>query len=380
MKTKKLAIIGTSYLQVPLILKAKEMGIETHAFAWAANDIGEKLSDYFYPISIVEKELILKKCREIHIDGICSIASDLAIQTVNYVACALGLTSNSMECTAVSTKKHLMRERFSLRDDPSPVSYMISNEEEAKERNLSYPIIVKPLDRSGSRGITKVCNPKELKEAIKKARNEGFDKHVLIEEFVEGDEYSVEYISWQGEHHFLTLTKKYTTGAPAFIETGHLQPAPVSQELLERIKMVVSHALDSLEVEYGASHSELKVDEKGSIKIIEIGARMGGDLIGSHLVRLSTGFDFLKAVIDIAMGNKPELIFDSHYDASAVRYILDSDGYQSLRIIKETESIHIIESDLENKPGNEVTDSGNRWGYLLAAFDNRDEALQFMNV
>ena len=80
---KKLAIIGASYLQEPLIEKAKSMGIETHVFAWAAGDVGEKSADYFYPISIVEKDEILKRCREIGIDGICTIASDLAVITVN---------------------------------------------------------------------------------------------------------------------------------------------------------------------------------------------------------------------------------------------------------------------------------------------------------
>lgn len=85
-KMKKLAIIGASYLQEPLIEKAKSMGIETHVFAWAAGDVGEKSADYFYPISIVEKDEILKRCREIGIDGICTIASDLAVITVNYVA------------------------------------------------------------------------------------------------------------------------------------------------------------------------------------------------------------------------------------------------------------------------------------------------------
>ena len=81
-----LAIIGASYLQLPLIQKAKEMGYVTHVFAWTANDVGEKEADYFYPISIVEKDEILEQCRAIGVAGICSIASDLAAVTVNYVA------------------------------------------------------------------------------------------------------------------------------------------------------------------------------------------------------------------------------------------------------------------------------------------------------
>ena len=123
----KLAIIGASYLQEPLIEKAKSMGIETHVFAWAAGDVGEKSADYFYPISIVEKEQILEKCKEIGINGICSIASDLAAITVNYVAHAMELVGNSPECALISTNKHLMREAFEKNGDPSPKSILVSS-------------------------------------------------------------------------------------------------------------------------------------------------------------------------------------------------------------------------------------------------------------
>ena len=96
---KNLAIIGASYLQLPLIEKAKALGYTTHVFAWAANDVGEAAADHFYPVSIVEKDEILSLCRKIGICGICSIASDLAMLTVNYVAEKLGLPGNSMEAT-----------------------------------------------------------------------------------------------------------------------------------------------------------------------------------------------------------------------------------------------------------------------------------------
>ena len=90
---KKIAIIGASYLQNPLILKAKELGFETHVFAWQCGDVGERTADYFYPISIVEKDLILAKCKEIGVDGVCSIGSDLANIVVSYVASSMGLVS-----------------------------------------------------------------------------------------------------------------------------------------------------------------------------------------------------------------------------------------------------------------------------------------------
>ena len=163
---KKLAIIGASYLQAPLIETAKSMGLETHVFAWAANDVGEKIADHFYPISIVEKEEILNKCQEIGIDGICSIASDLAIITVNYVAQKMGLPSNDMKATLVSTNKHEMRKCFENNGDPSPKSKIVSSIEDIDVNEWTLPLIVKPLDRSGSRGITKINDFSDFSLAI----------------------------------------------------------------------------------------------------------------------------------------------------------------------------------------------------------------------
>lgn len=366
---KKLAIIGASYLQEPLIQKAKHMGIETHVFAWAAGDVGEKIADYFYPVSIIEKEEILSKCIEIGIDGICSIASDLAAITVNYVAEKMHLTGNTLECTEVSTNKHAMRKCFEENGDPSPRSIYVESASDLEGMELNYPIIVKPIDRSGSRGITKLISPDGLAEAIEKAKEQGFDKHALVEEFATGQEYSVEFISWQGKHHFLAMTKKYTTGAPHFIETAHLEPAPISKEKLEEIKEVVCHALNSLQIQNGASHSELKISKDGHIAIIEIGGRMGGDCIGSDLVELSTGVDFVKAVIQVALGEKPDLTGNTAPMQAAIRFVFSKEDVNVLNKIKNEHPEYIIKEDISAITEGEVTDSSTRFGYYLLSAD-----------
>ena len=365
---KNLAIIGASYLQLPLILKAKEMGYITHVFAWAANDVGEKEADFFYPISIVDKDEILAKCQEVGICGICSIASDLASITVNYVANKMGLNANSMHSTSISTNKHLMREAFKKHGDPSPRSILVDSNTDFDSLNISFPAIVKPIDRSGSRGINKINSKSEIKKAVESALKEGFEKKALVEEFAEGQEYSVEYISYHGKHHFLAITLKYTTGSPHFIETGHLEPAPVDNETLCSIKKVVEHALDSLELTEGASHSELKIDDNGNIKIIEIGGRMGGDCIGSDLVHFSTGIDFVKAVIDVACGKEPDLIPDQEPQAARVVFIISEEDRKEFEQILNAEPDNILRIvdvnhlDLIGK----TTDSSNRAGcYIL---------------
>lgn len=369
MEVKKLAIIGASYLQEPLIQKAKSMGIETHVFAWKADDVGEKSADFFYPISIVEKDEILNKCKEIGIDGICSIASDLAAITVNYVANAMGLIGNSLECTYVSTNKHAMRKCFEANNIPSPRSILVREAEDMEGIDIRYPVIVKPLDRSGSRGITKVEREEDLPAAIEAAKHQGFEKAALVEEFVRGREYSVECISWRGEHTFLALTYKYTTNAPHFIEVAHLEPAVLDDVMLKQVKEIIFRALDSLHITNGASHSEVKISDDGEVKVIEIGGRMGGDWIGSHLVEMAMGIDFLKAVIQVALGEKPDISEKHSVRAAAIRYLFTKEDEKDLARLKAEHGEYIVCQGTLNNTGEAVTDSSTRLGYYLMEAD-----------
>lgn len=361
---ENLAIIGASYLQLPLIEKAKEMGYTTHVFAWAADDVGEKAADVFHPISVIEKEEILSVCQKLDICGICSIASDVAVITVNYVANAMGLLGNSLQSTIKSTNKHMMRNAFEENGDPSPKSMLVDNDTELSKISMDYPIIVKPTDRSGSRGIYKLESVEGLEDAVKAAIAQSFEHKALVEEYATGQEYSVEHISFDGKHYFLALTQKYTTGAPHFIETGHLEPAPVSNEILSEVKNIVAHALDTLEIKNGASHSEIKIDDKGNIKIIEIGARMGGDCIGSDLVRYSTGYDFVKMVIQTACGIAPEFKKVCEPCAVESKFIFSKEDIEEYEQDKnEGNVLKTVDYHPENI--GHITDSSNRAGCYI---------------
>ena len=370
-----IAIIGANDFQNQLILRAKAMGYVTHVFAWQCGDVGERTADYFYPVSIVEKERILEICRAIRPVGVCSIASDLAAITVNFVAEGLGLVGNGMESAIHATNKHLMRRAFEKAGLPSCKSILVTEDTDLNALPLTYPVIVKPTDRSGSRGIRKVTDPAELPEAVAFAREPSFEKKVLVEEFAEGREYSVEYLSWEGEHSFLAVTEKFTTGAPLFVETGHLQPPKhMDSETLQKIKTLVPQVLDSLGVKYGASHTELKVDERGDIRLIECGARMGGDCIGSDLVKLSTGVDFVQGVIDTACGVKPSFEPAGEKRVAAVRFIFSEDDLKALETIRREnpESLYRV-SEILPIDGHEIRDSSTRYGYYILTAGTQDE-------
>lgn len=370
---KKIAIVGAGEFQTPLIMKAKEMGYETHVFAWATGAEGEALADFFYPISIIDKELILEKCREIQPEGVVSIGSDLATITVNHVARAMGLICNPVENDLISTNKYLMREALKEGNVYTPQFRRVDLETPEEElEGLIYPVIVKPTDRSGSRGIRKVEDAEGLREAIGRAVEESFEKKAIVEEFIEGEEYSCECVSYEGEHHFLAFTKKYTTGPPDYIETAHVQPADDIMRHKEKILKQIFQALDILKIRYGASHSEFKVDDKGNVSIIEIGARMGGDCIGSDLVPLSTGYDFVKMTLDIAAGNEPDFGKISEGGTAAICFLFSQeDGRRMERLqAKYPEALRRL-SKIDEIGSREVTDSSTRFGYYIFKFKDK---------
>ena len=370
---KKIVIIGANDFQNPLILKAKELGYETHVFAWKDGSIGEKTADFFYPISIVEKEEILKKCKEINPDAITSIGSDLATVTVNYIAKELGLPGNRPEITLKCTNKYEMRKTFLENGISVPKFLRVKNNEGINLEGFSFPTIVKPTDRSGSRGIFKCNNINEVEDAVKKACELSFEKEAIVEEYIEGQEYSCECISQNGKHYFLALTKKYTTGSPHFIETGHIEPSDIDKEKEEEIKKEIFKALDALEVENSASHSEFKIDKDGNIKIIEIGARMGGDCIGSHLVQISTGYDFLKMTLDVALGNEIELKRVSQPKQAIIKFIFNSEDLKKLEIIEEKFPEFIYSKSEIDKAEHEISDSSSRLGFFILACNTKED-------
>lgn len=377
MNARKLIIIGANDFQDQLVLKAKELGYETHVFAWPEGAVAKEHADYFYPISITDKEKILETAKEIKPMGVISIASDLAVPTVNYVANALGLVANSNYSSVVSTNKYEMRSKFVENNLPSPRFKFIDLNYDLRKINFDFPLIVKPIDRSGSRGISKVERFEELKPAMINAVHVSFSDKVLVEEFVDGKEFSMEMISQNGKHNFIALTEKFTTGSPKFIETMHLQPARVDETIKVKAIDIIEKALNVLDIKYGASHSEFKVDCNNNIKIIEIGARMGGDCIGSDLVEISTGYDFKKMVIDVAVGNNLNLNEKINKQNTAfVKFIFNQDDLSVLNSIKEHNSEKIFRIGRINEISNiEVEDSSTRFGYFILKCNNDEECL-----
>ena len=370
MQIKKLAVIGASYLQLPLVKKAKEMGLEVHCFAWAEGAVCKDLADYFYPISIVEKEEILKICQEVNVDGICTIASDVAAPTVAYVANKMNLVGNDYEAAVRANNKYQMREAFMKAEVPCPKFMMVTPEAlhtpEVIDglREFKYPMIIKPSDRSGSLGVTKIVMPSQFYPAVELAMAKSFKHQAMVEEFIEGREISVEFISYNGVHYPLQITDKITTEAPHFVELEHHQPSTLSEKMFTIIYDITKNALNALGLTNGASHAEYKITKEGRIAIMEIGGRMGGDFIGSDLVRLSTGYDFVKGVIDVALGEFVEPVKTLNMCAGI--YFLCKETEHLKTIIENwRDNPAFVEGEITDNELREVTCSADRSGYVI---------------
>lgn len=370
----KLAVLGASYLQEPLLKKCQELGIFTLCFSWLKDSEASGHADLFFPISILEKEKILEKCRQYKVDGILSIASDAAVPTMTFVAEKLNLVGNSILSGKLSTNKFLMRKRLNESCLPVPKFWIINN---GIQFEPNFPLIVKPVDRSGSRGIQIVYTENELNQAILDARDVSFSGDVIVEEYIRGSEISIETISWNGNHEIIAVTDKVTSGPPHFVELEHHQPSIFEQHsIMESLTKILKASLDALHIRYGISHTEFLITDNGDVWIVEVGARMGGDFIGSHLVRYSTGIDLVKEAILISLGIVPgPFIFSSrcsgvHFltpDRLWVRDVLN----MPTSVVKEN---HTFERQVEN-----LTDSSERQGYFIYQGNNRMTMEDFRN-
>ena len=371
MKPQVLAVIGASDQQLPAVLKARTLGIETACFAWRKGAVAADYCDRFYPISVLEKEKIVEVCRRENVSGVLTIGSDVSVPTVSYIAETLGLTGNSVESAQRATNKFFMRQALSAAGLKCPRFVEVSNEKIAPRElvDLRYPVIVKPVDRSGSLGVTQVREPALLEVAIRAAIQKSLLHKAIVEEYIDGVEVSVETISWEGQHFHLAITDKETSGSPHFVEVAHHQPSLLPEEVEAELRSQTLLALDALGMRYGASHAEFLVS-RGAIYVVEIGARMGGDFIGSELIPLSTGYDFVKGVIEVALGTfqPPEMPLKRY----AGIYFCAGERPHVAKIITHSNRYRqVVKAAFTSPDLRPLKKSGDRSGYFIYQDDAR---------
>ncbi|MBD5491544.1 MAG: ATP-grasp domain-containing protein [Lachnospiraceae bacterium] len=325
----KIVIIGSNEHQNPLIIKAKEMGYETHVFAWQMGDVGEKTADFYYPISITNKQAILEKCRFIEPQGIISMASDLAAITAAYLAKEMNCIGNTPDIVEVCTNKLLFRKRLQECKVNQPAFVEVGDIfPEEKVEAIHFPVVVKPSDRSGNRGVAKACNRKEMIRALMTAKEYSFERKAIIEEYISGDYYSCECYTENGNHVLVALTKRESIEYQNnFLDYTRTQSKTMLAD--EEIKEKIFSVLDAVNMQNGASSVEFVKNEQG-IWIIEVMPSMYGDYVSTDLVPVVHDFDYVRKSIEIACG-----IHSGSYNftkvnagSASVKFVLSQDDYK----------------------------------------------------
>lgn len=361
---ERIAVLGANEPLISFYKQAKALGYEIIGIATEQGAVCKQYCHRFYPVSFADKDKVIDICKKENVDGILSFSLESALPTVAYVANKLGLISNSLESIELTQSKYAQRQALEKHGIPVPKYYLIEDESELAKVDCRFPVIVKPVDSGGSRGICKVEKSEQLKDAYYYARTYSRTSHVIIEEFVDGREFSVEYISHQGKHYFLQITDKVTSGAPRFVEMQHHQPADIPESVWLRIQQMVEKALTALKIENSASHTEIKWNSNDELYIIETGARMGGDYISSDLVRLSTGYDFVKGAIKLAVNKFEEPTFPKRMHSGV--YFYSQLAPEIGDVIRHHEKWpEIVEWEYSDEPLMEVMSNADRRGYFL---------------
>ena len=378
---KKALIIGASILQMPAILKARELGYFVGVVDYNPKAEGVPLADVFFNVSTIDVEGVVKTAKDFRPDVILTLATDKPMRAVAAACEALGLPGISQETALRATDKGAMIRAFETHGVEHPW-YILVSEPEALESlcgEVRYPCVVKPTDNAGSRGVVLCRDEEELLAGYVYARSESYGGEVIIEEYLEGPEFSVEVMVVDGEPQVLQITDKLTTGAPHFVEMGHSQPTRQPKETQEKISDLAVRACRAVGINVGPAHVEIILTKNGPV-MVELGARMGGDCIATHLVPLSTGIDMVGASIRLAEGATPDFS-PKHERGSAIRYFRSSPG-----ILKDIEGVEkaqalpgIQDISFVYKIGDfigEVDSSTDRIGFVIAEAATAEKAVE----
>ncbi|MCR5781234.1 MAG: ATP-grasp domain-containing protein [Clostridia bacterium] len=380
---KRILFLGAPIFQIPVIQKAKEMGLRTGIV-----DINEKSSalpyaDDKFICSLRDPEAVLKIAREYKPDGIVIGTLDTSVRTAAYVANALNLPGHTMEAALNATDKVRMLEAFEKGGVAHPAYQVVKKADiDTFEMTLPYPVISKPVDSAGGRGVSIIRNDGELRDAVRFSSDTGLSGDILIEEYMRGSEVSVEVLIVDGRPYVLQITDKITSGEPNFFEIGHSQPSVLPADTKDKIKELASKAVLAVGLDNTPAHVEIMVTGQGP-KMIEMGARLGADCITTYLINTSvSGINMAQAAIELALGEKPDV---SHYHDSGIcagiRFIPAKAGtLKEIRGLDEAEKMSdVVIISITGKIGrhySDATDNSARFGHVVCSGKTTKEALE----
>jgi biotin carboxylase len=360
-KQKRLLMLGGLRYLIPVIKAAHELGYYVITCDYLPDNIAHKYSDEYHNVSIIDKEAVLSLAEKLCVDGIMSFAVDPGVVTTAYVAEKLGLPCHPYASVQLLQNKALFR-RFLYENGfnvPKAKGYMSIDDAYADIDYYDWPVIVKPVDSAGSKGVTKVEEKEKLKEAVLHAQKFSVSGEIIIEEFIEKEGYSsdTDSFSINGKLDFISFCDQYfdDEASNPYTPSAYTWPSTMSIDAQKELSKELQRLCDLLHLQTSVYNIETRVGKNGKAYIMEVSPRGGGNRL-SEMLYYATGVDLIKNAVRAAVGDEVIGVTQKAYNGYWAEIILhaDEDGiFQKLEIADAVKP-NLIEEDLWVQAGDAV--------------------------
>jgi len=389
---KRLLMLGGSAAQVPAIQYARRQGYYVIVCDYLINNPGRQFADEYCNVSTTDHEAVLSLARNLEIDGVVAYASDPAAPTAAYVGNALGLPSNPYQSVLTLTRKDLYRKFMAENKFNAPRFETFSTPAEARGAvdRFSWPVVVKPVDSSGSKGVTVVNEPAAIETACVRAMSFARHKAIIVEGFVD-TEYSVQLEGDGFVRDGQLVFRSFCDGnfdrlCNPVVPIGASFPSSYRNEIQDRAHTEIQRVLDLLKIERGALNFDIRVDRQGQIFLMEIGPRNGGNLL-PQVIERATGVNLIDYTLRSALGLNCSDLHMAAIEGFHASYVLHSlkDGIFEGITFSDAIAARIRGKNIWAEPGQAVhrfDGSDQALGTLLLEFESFDqmrESLGYMD-
>lgn len=396
---RNLIIIGGGTLQLPLIETARAMGLHSIVFDMSLDAPGMKAADQ--PVVMSTRDIDgcvreAKRLREtMQIHGVVTAGTD-ASRAVAAIAGALDLPGIRYADAEAASNKVLMRKRLKQHGVPIPDFRSVWSIKEARDAmdELTFPLVLKPADNMGARGVIKITTREEIYAAFRHAKKYSPTGEMILEEYMEGPELSIDALAWRGNIKMTGVADRIIAREPYFIELGHNMPSSLPESVLEEAEEVMKAGMRALGIHTGAGKGDIKLCKLPAgtknprhsapyddycVKVGEIAARLSGGFMSSHTFPLHSGINLHRAAIQIALGDEPSSLDPSRAFVAIERGILSHPGkILELNGIAEMNQVPRIEHIFFTKKTGDViheaTSNLDKVGHIIACAPSLEEA------
>ena len=387
MKQKKLMLLGGSHYLMPAIEAAHKLGAYVITCDYLPNNYAHKFSDAYYNISVIDKDAVLAKAKELRIDGILAFANDAGVVPAAYVANEMGLQSPPLKSVEILQNKDSFRDFLAANGFNCPFHKGFSSKEEALHQDYQYPIIVKPVDSCGSKGVTVVRKIEDLGNAIDIAKERSFSGRFIVEQFLEkvGASSDTDSFSIDNELVFCSFNCQHfdTASANPYTPAAYSWPSDMPESAQKELRVELQRLIKLLNLGTSIYNIETRVATDGKPYIMEVSPRGGGNRL-SEVLKLASGQDLIENCVRGALGMSLLPMSDPVYSGAWAELIVHSNRvgrFVSLDIDPAFAMEHLVQNDLWVKPGDSVaefTGANQTIGTLVLKFDSHAQAEDFL--